>query len=68
MRLEVDWDRCEGHGRCAQTAPEMFQLDGYGDLRLRYEQAGTDGVPAELEAKVAAAVRACPVTALRARP
>lgn len=58
--LEVDWDRCEGHGRCGQTAPEMFALDEYGEMHRRL-----DHVPVELEEKVAAAARACPMTALK---
>jgi ferredoxin len=63
MKLEVDWDRCEGHGMCESTAPEMFQLDDNGDMHLLL-----DGVPADLEAKVAAAAKACPMTALKVTP
>ena len=63
MRLEVDWDRCEGHGMCEKNAPEMFQLDENGVMHLRL-----DAVPPELEAKVAAAARACPMTTLKVIP
>jgi len=60
MRLEVDWDRCEGHGMCVQAAPEMFYHDDNGDMHLYH-----DDVPPELEAKVAAAARVCPMIALK---
>jgi len=26
MRVVVDHDLCEGHSRCAQTAPEVFEV------------------------------------------
>lgn len=62
-RIVVDFDRCEGHGLCEQTAPEVFQLDDEGELRLTGEE-----VTAEHEGAVAAAVRVCPVAALKVQP
>lgn len=59
-RILVDSDRCEGHGLCEQTASEMFRLDDEGELHLTQEE-----VPAEHESAVAAAVRVCPVAALK---
>jgi ferredoxin len=61
MRVEVDRSRCEGHGMCEEAAPEIFQLDEDGELRILQPQ-----VPPELERKALAAVRLCPVAALRA--
>lgn len=29
MRVEIDGDRCEGHARCLECAPEVF---GYDDV------------------------------------
>ena len=29
-RVSVDTDRCEGHGRCAALAPDVFTLDDLG--------------------------------------
>jgi ferredoxin len=30
LKLRVDVDRCQGHGMCAVTAPELFELGGEG--------------------------------------
>ncbi|MGH3520910.1 MAG: ferredoxin [Haloechinothrix sp.] len=27
MELHVDWDKCQGHGKCYLTAPKLFQPD-----------------------------------------
>lgn len=62
-RILVDHDRCEGHGLCEQTAPEVFRLDDEGELHLTHEE-----VAAEQRGVVAAAVRVCPVAALRIQP
>jgi ferredoxin len=62
-RILVDFERCEGHGLCEQTAPEVFRLDDEGDLHLAQEE-----VPADQESVVAAAVRVCPVAALKVQP
>jgi ferredoxin len=31
MRVHVDPDRCEGHGRCYATAPNLFEPDDIGN-------------------------------------
>lgn len=59
MRVSVDWQRCEGHGMCANAAPELFALDDEGELRLLQ-----DVVPEELSRRAETAVRMCPVAAL----
>lgn len=60
MRVDVDHDRCEGHGRCQAAAPEVFELrtDDLSYVLL-------DPVPAELEPKVERAIRLCPRQAIR---
>jgi ferredoxin len=60
MRIAADRDRCEGHGLCADTAPDVYDLDDDAVVVLRYEV-----VPAELERKAEAGARVCPVAALR---
>ena len=32
MKVQIDSDRCQGHGRCYDLAPELFGADdeGYG--------------------------------------
>lgn len=61
-RVELDHDRCEGHGLCEQVAPEIYRLDDNGELELIV----TD-VPVELHAKAEAGARVCPVAALHLR-
>ena len=62
MRIQVDYDRCEGHGLCAGQAPGLFELDDDGELSYRFED---QDVPADQEGPGGAAVTACPVAALR---
>lgn len=62
-RIEFDQDRCEGHGLCEETAPEVYRLDDDGELELLVEE-----VPAHLHAKADAGARVCPVAALRLHP
>ncbi len=33
--LRVDPDKCQGHARCSALAPELFQLDEFGNARER---------------------------------
>jgi ferredoxin len=63
MRIAADRDRCEGHGLCADTAPEVYDLDEDAVVVLRSEL-----VPAGLERKAEAGARVCPVAALRVEP
>ncbi|MGB3771168.1 MAG: ferredoxin [Rhodococcus sp. (in: high G+C Gram-positive bacteria)] len=62
MRIDVDWDRCEGHGLCADQAPKVFDLDDDGELHHAFD--GKD-IPDELESSAKSAVGVCPVAALR---
>ena len=51
MKVIVDPDRCEGHARCVELAPEVFALDddGYSKVILEHPDES-------LRAKVEAAV------------
>jgi ferredoxin len=60
MQVDVNVDRCEGHGLCEQAAPEVYGLDDEGIVQLL-----VDPVPSELGVKAAAGARVCPVSALR---
>ncbi|AJW41124.1 hypothetical protein NY08_3114 [Rhodococcus sp. B7740] len=62
MRIDVDWDRCEGHGICAEQAPEVFGLDDEGELHYAFD--GND-IPDDQQAAARSAVGVCPVAALR---
>ena len=60
MRVVVDRDRCEGYGRCAETAPEVFELRDDGQSHALLDRPGE-----ELRGKVERAVRLCPRQAIR---
>ena len=60
MKIVLDRPRCEGHGLCEEAAPRLMHLDDDGELVLDVENV--EGV--DLEA-AKAAVRVCPVVALR---
>ncbi len=60
MRIVLDRPRCEGHGLCEEAAPRLMHLDDDGELVLDREEID------EADAALAnAAVRVCPVAALR---
>lgn len=60
MRVIIDSDKCQGHNRCYALAPELFDVDDYGQAMVR-----NDGeVPSELEAKARLAVANCPEYAI----
>jgi ferredoxin len=60
MKIILDRPRCEAHGLCEEAAPQLMHLDDDAELIIDIEDV--DG--AELEA-AKAAVRVCPVAALR---
>ena len=60
MQLILDQPRCEGHGLCEEAAPRLMHLDDAGDLVLDVEQIDDQDLDA-----ARAAVRVCPVAALR---
>ena len=62
MKIILDRPRCEGHGLCEEAAPDLMHLDDDGELVLDVEAVDD----ANLEA-AKAAVRVCPVAALRLR-
>ncbi len=59
MKVQVDHDRCEGHGKCQMAAPEVFE---FRDDDLSYVRL--DEIPEELKAKVEKAIRLCPRQAI----
>ena len=59
MRVHVNPDMCEAHGKCEMTAPEVFEL-GDDDL----SRVKLDPVPEELREKVERAIRLCPRQAI----
>ncbi len=60
MKIEVDRQRCEGHGLCEEVAPDLLHLDENGELIIDVGDVGEDSLE-----RARAAVRVCPVAALR---
>jgi ferredoxin len=58
--VELDRDRCEGHGTCEQIAPSIYHLDDEGELEIL-----VDPLTDQLAAAAEAGARVCPVAALR---
>ncbi len=61
MKLRIDAELCEGHGRCWDLLPELVDADDHGHGFLIDPDAS---VPPELERKALEAVRACPERAI----
>jgi ferredoxin len=59
-RIELDRDRCEGHGQCVSAAPRIFELDDDGELRVLEPEV----IP-QLAAEAQAGADVCPVRALQ---
>lgn len=61
MRIRIDDARCEGHGRCWETAPDLIEDDDNGRGAVRDPDAV---VPPELEAQARQAANVCPERAV----
>ena len=60
MRIQLDREKCQGHGRCYSLAPQVFDTDDEG-----YAVLLVDGeVPAELEGAAQLAADNCPEYAI----
>jgi ferredoxin len=60
LKIHVDQDKCQGHARCKALAPELFDLDDYGNAH----EKGDGAVPAELTDKAWLARSNCPEVAI----
>jgi ferredoxin len=61
LRVRVETQRCQGHNRCYSIAPELFEIDDYGNSKA----VGDGGVPVHLEEKARLAQKNCPEHAIR---
>jgi len=59
MKPVVDHTRCEGHARCEETVPQVFQVDEDDKSQVLVE-----AVPEGLRDRVDVAVRVCPRQAI----
>ena len=60
MHVHVDPEKCQGHNRCYALAPELFEVDDFGNASELNEGV----VPAGLEDKARIAVANCPEYAI----
>ena len=59
MRIDIDWDLCQGHGCCMGEAPEVFLVGEDGELKLLQERP-----PDSLRSKIELAAKYCPTGAI----
>lgn len=59
MKIHIKLPVCEGHGLCVQTAPQVYELDDEGYVRLVVGEITPDH-----ESAAEAGARVCPVAAL----
>jgi len=59
MNVKIDYDLCEGHSRCREAAPEVFEVRDDDKSYLLIEHPGED-----LRAKVQLAAKLCPRQAI----
>ncbi|MFF1356192.1 ferredoxin [Streptomyces sp. NPDC058297] len=59
MKVVVDMSKCQDHGQCVFSAPDVFQLDDTG--RLAYVSDPDDALRDEVEE----AADVCPLQAIR---
>ena len=60
MRVIVDSEKCQGHNRCYALAPELFDVDDFGQALV----IGDGIVAPDLENKARLAVANCPEFAI----
>ena len=60
MKVRIDDERCQGHGRCYALAPAVFEPDDIGNGRV----LGDGAVAADEDANARRAVANCPEHAI----
>jgi ferredoxin len=64
VKVQIDSERCQGHGRCYDLAPSLFGADNEGYGRV----LGAGLVPPGREREAELAVANCPEQAIGAHP
>ena len=60
MKIAVDEERCQGHARCFAIAPDLFNVDDYGQSSVVGDGTG----PPEREDVARLAIANCPELAI----
>ncbi|HEX6448262.1 MAG TPA: ferredoxin [Trebonia sp.] len=63
MRVSIESAKCQGHGRCAVIAPDVFDIDGLGKAAVLF-----DPCPEQFRAQAEEAVFTCPESAITVSP
>ncbi|KRR24605.1 ferredoxin [Bradyrhizobium retamae] len=58
--VKIDPEKCQGHARCHALATELFELDEFGNARVR----GSGQIPPTLEDRAWIARANCPELAV----
>jgi ferredoxin len=61
--VSIDIARCQGHGRCAVLAPDLFDVDDLGKGKVLF-----DPCPEEFRAAAEEAQFSCPESAITVSP
>ena len=64
IRVRIDASRCDGQGVCATVAPELFELDRYGDAYVTRERSSLDPSDRDLVELARQAESMCPRAAI----
>jgi ferredoxin len=59
MKVTIDGDKCQGHGRCSLISPTVFDVDDYGNGLVLVDEVPEDEVD-----DVEEAVMSCPENAI----
>ena len=62
LRVEVDFDLCQGHAECQAEAPDWFTVPKGPEAKVRAKRGA---IPDDQLAAVKDAVKYCPTQALR---
>ncbi|HXQ60691.1 MAG TPA: ferredoxin [Acidimicrobiales bacterium] len=60
MKIAVDPEKCQGHARCYALAPDLFDIDDYGQSSV----VGEGSVPPGREEDARLAIANCPELAI----
>ncbi len=61
MRVHLDSEKCQGHNRCYALAPELFDVDDFGQAVLLID----GDLPDDLHAKARLTASNCPEYAIK---
>jgi ferredoxin len=59
LKVRIDSERCQGHGRCYSLAPAVFESDDEG-----YGRVVSEEIPEELRSKAELGEASCPERAI----